>query len=73
MMTNPPPAGKKTDWTYFYGFGGGLEFNVTHHFALRCQADFAHDHFLNDLLKCGQHDPMFGGPRLSVGKNVAEH
>ena len=37
------PAGTQTDWTYFYGFGGGVDFNVTKNFALRVQADFVRD------------------------------
>ena len=65
------PAGKKTDWTYFYGFGGGLEFNVSKHFALRFQADFAHDHFFNDLLKDGNTIRFSMGPAFQWGKNMA--
>jgi hypothetical protein len=65
------PAGKKTDWTYFYGFGGGLEFNVTRHFAVRFQADFAHDQFFNDLLKEGNTIRFSVGPALQWGKNIA--
>jgi hypothetical protein len=65
------PSGKKTDWTYFYGFGSGLEFNVNHHFALRFQADFAHDHFFNDLLKAGNTVRFSVGPAFQWGKNVA--
>lgn len=65
------PSGKKTDWTYFYGFGGGLEINVTHHFALRFQADFAHDHIYNDILKAGNNVRFSVGPAVQWGKNVA--
>ena len=65
------PSGKKTDWTYFYGFGGGLEFNVQKHFALRFQADFAHDHFFNDLLKAGNTIRFSVGPAFQWGKNMA--
>jgi hypothetical protein len=65
------PSGKKTDWTYFYGFGGGLEFNVTHHFALRFQADFAHDQMFNDLLKAGNTIRFSVGPAFQWGTNVA--
>jgi len=65
------PSGKKTDWTYFYGFGGGLEFNVNHHFAVRFQADFAHDQFFNDVLKAGNTIRFSVGPAFQWGKNVA--
>jgi len=66
------PSGKKTDWTYFYGFGGGLEFNMNKHFALRFQADFAHDHFFSDLLNAGNTIRFSLGPAFQWGKNVAE-
>lgn len=65
------PSGKKTDWTYFYGFGGGLEFNVNEHFALRVQADFAHDQMFNDILKAGNTIRFSVGPAFQFGKNVA--
>ena len=66
------PAGKKTDWTYFYGFGGGVEYNVTRHFGLRFQADFAHSHMFNDLLNAGNTVRFSVGPSFQWGKNVAE-
>jgi len=65
------PGGKKTDVTYFYGFGGGLEFNVNHHFALRVQADFAHEQFFNDLLRPGNTIRFSVGPAFQWGKNIA--
>jgi len=71
VVSQLTPTGKKTDWTYFYGFGGGLEFNVTKHFALRFQADFAHDHFFNDLLKAGNTIRFSVGPAFQWGKNIA--
>ena len=64
------PSGTKTDWTYFYGFGGGMEFNVNKHFALRFQADFAHDQFFNDVLKAGNTIRFSVGPAFQWGKNV---
>jgi len=67
------PSGKLTDWTYFYGFGGGFEYNVTHHFGLRFQADFAHDDMFNNLLKGGNIIRFSVGPSVQFGKNVAEH
>jgi outer membrane protein with beta-barrel domain len=67
------PSGSKTDWTYFYGFGGGFEYNVTKHFGLRFQADFAHSHMFNDLLNAGNTIRFSVGPSFQFGKNVAEH
>src|SRR5262249_12336917 len=29
------PSGEKTDWTAFYGFGGGATFRITPHFGIR--------------------------------------
>jgi len=71
IVSQLTPAGKKTDWTYFYGFGGGLEFNVNHHFALRFQADFAHDQMFNDILKAGNTIRFSVGPAFQWGENVA--
>jgi len=65
------PAGSKTDWTYFYGFGGGFEYNVTRHFALRFAVDVAHDHLYNDLLNGGNTIRFSVGPAIQWGKNVA--
>jgi len=65
------PSGKKTDWTYFYGFGGGLEFNVSKHFALRFQADYAREHYFNDLLNGANTVRFSVGPAFQWGKNVA--
>jgi len=64
------PQGKKTDWTYFYGFGGGMEYNVNKHFALRFQADFVHDHFFNDFLGAGNTIRFSVGPAFQFGKNI---
>jgi len=66
------PSGKKTDWTYFYGFGGGFEYNVSRHFGLRVQTDFARDHAFNDLLKSANTIRFSIGPSFQFGKNVAE-
>ncbi|HZU26069.1 MAG TPA: hypothetical protein VFA04_11130 [Bryobacteraceae bacterium] len=67
------PSGKKTDWTAFYGFGGGADLNVTRHFAIRVQADFVHDHLFNDLLKDGRNTGRFAiGPAIQFGRDVSE-
>ena len=50
------PAGKKTDWTGFYGFGGGYDLNATKHIAIRMQTDVVWFHVFNDLLKDGRWD-----------------
>ena len=65
------PSGIKTDWTYFYGFGGGIDFNVTHHFGLKVHVDFVRDHLFSDLLNA-RHSVRFSiGPAFHFGKNIA--
>jgi hypothetical protein len=67
------PAGKKTDWTGFYGFGGGFDILFSKHFALRTQADLVYDHLFNDLLKDGRFTVRFSvGPCFNFGKNIAK-
>jgi hypothetical protein len=66
------PAGYKTDWTAFYGFGGGIDLLLSKHFAIRTQADLVYDHLFNDLLKDGRFTVRFSvGPCFNFGKNVA--
>lgn len=67
------PSGQKTDWTPFYGFGGGIDVNASRHFAVRVQADFVHDHLFSDLLKSGRNTVRFSvGPAFQFGGNVAK-
>ena len=65
------PSGKKQDWTYFYGFGGGFDFNIGKHFSLRVQADLVRDHLFDDLLKDARNTVRFSiGPGFQWGRNV---
>jgi hypothetical protein len=65
------PSGKKTDWTVFYGFGGGSDFLFTNHFGLRVQSDLVYDHLFSDLLKDGRWTVRFSvGPIFNFGKNI---
>jgi hypothetical protein len=65
------PSGRKTDWTKFFGFGGGADLNITKHFAVRVQGDFVRDHLFNDLLKDSRNTVRFSiGPAVQFGKNV---
>ncbi len=67
------PSGEKQDWTYFYGFGGGIDFLASKHFALRVQADFVRDHLFNDILKDARNTVRFSiGPCFNFGKNIKE-
>lgn len=66
------PAGYKTDWTGFYGVGGGGDFSVSRHFGLRMQLDAVHDHPFNDILADGRWTYRFSvGPSFHFGRNVA--
>lgn len=67
------PSGQKTDSVIFYGFGGGVDLNITKHVALRIQADFVHDHLFSDLLESGRNTVRFGiGPAFQFGHNVVK-
>jgi len=66
------PAGVKTDWQGFYGFGYGFDILFTNHFAIRTQGDLVWDHLFNDLLKDGRWTTRFSvGPCFNFGKNIA--
>ncbi|MGO8791573.1 MAG: hypothetical protein ACLQVL_29860 [Terriglobia bacterium] len=65
------PTGKKTDWTVFYGFGGGADFLFSKHIGLRVQADLVYDHLFNDILQDGRLTTRFSvGPCFNFGKNI---
>lgn len=67
------PGGKKTDWTGFYGFGGGYDLNATKHIALRMQTDIVYFHIFNDLLRDGRWDFRWSiGPTFHFGHNISE-
>ncbi|MBV9671133.1 MAG: hypothetical protein JOZ43_09270 [Acidobacteriales bacterium] len=64
------PAGKKTDWTAFYGVGGGIETKLTPHIGINLTTDFVHDHLFNDVLKGRNTVRMSVGPTFHFGSNV---
>lgn len=67
------PSGKKTDTTWFLGFGGGFDILFTKHLALRTQGDLVYDHLFNDLLKDGRWTVRFSvGPAFNFGRNIKE-
>jgi hypothetical protein len=67
------PSGQKTDWTGFYGFGGGVDYLFSKHVGLRVQADLVYDHLFSDLLKDGRLTTRFSiGPSFNFGKNIAK-
>ena len=71
IATQLAPSGQKTDWTAFYGFGGGATFRVTPHFGIRAQVDFVHNHLFSDLLAQGRNTVRLSiGPAFQFGHNV---
>jgi hypothetical protein len=67
------PSGQKQDWTAFYGFGGGVDLNVTRHLGFRIQADLVRDHLFNDLLRESRGTVRFSiGPCFNFGRNIVE-
>ncbi len=65
------PSGKAVDWVAFYGFGGGVDLNITPHFAIKVQGDFVRDHLFADLLKDSRNSVRFSiGPSFQFGKDV---
>ena len=65
------PSGQKIDTVLFYGFGGGVDINITHHIAIRAQGDFVHDHLFKDTLKDSRNTVRVSiGPAFQFGGNV---
>ena len=65
------PSGQKTDWTGFYGVGGGVDLLFSKHVGVRVQADVVYDHLFSDLLKNGRVTARFSvGPCFNFGKNI---
>ncbi len=73
VVSQLAPSGQKTDWTGFYGFGGGAEFNFGPHFSLRAQADFVRSHLFSDVLRESRNTVRLSiGPALHFGRNIAK-
>ena len=67
------PAGKKTDTTWFLGFGGGFDVIFSKHVSLRVQGDLVWNHLFNDLLQDGSFTTRFSvGPAFNFGRNIKE-
>jgi hypothetical protein len=61
-----------SDTTYFYGFGGGAEFNASRHVHLRADVEFVHVFLFSGLLADARNSVRISiGPTLNFGKNVA--
>ena len=67
------PSGRKTDTTWFVGFGGGFDIIFSKHVSWRVQADLVYDHLFNDLLRDGRFTTRFAvGPAFNFGRNIKE-
>lgn len=65
------PTGKTSDTVVFYGFGGGMDFNFSQHFAVRTAADFVHYDVFSNLLNGGRNAVRFSiGPTVRFGGNI---
>ena len=63
----------KNDLVPFYGFGGGMSWEITPHFGLRVTSDFAHYNFFSSLLNGGRNSVRVSiGPKFSFGKNILQ-
>lgn len=66
------PSGQTSDTVVFYGFGGGIDWNVSKHFAIRTSADLAHFTVFDSLLNGGRNAIRVSiGPAFHFGGNAA--
>ena len=73
IVTQLAPSGTKSDWTGFYGFGGGGEFNIGEHFSIRMQADYVRNHLFSDVLEKSRNTVRLSvGPAFHFGKNIVK-
>jgi hypothetical protein len=67
------PAGYKTDWTGFYGVGGGVDLKVNHWLGVRGQMDAVYNHPFNDILADGRWTFRYSvGPSIHFGRDISK-
>ena len=65
------PSMKTSQWTAFYGVGGGFDLNVSKHVGIRFQSDWVYTQLFDNLLKNPQYTwRMSASPTFRFGKNV---
>jgi hypothetical protein len=65
------PGMKTSQWSGFYGVGGGVDLNVSTHVAIRLQSDWVYTTLFQDLLRNPQYTwRMSASPTFRFGKNV---
>jgi len=63
----------KADTVPFYGFGGGISWEITPHIGIRATVDLAHYDFFSSLLNGGRNSARVSiGPKFSFGKNIVK-
>jgi hypothetical protein len=61
----------KSDTVVFYGFGGGITWEITPQFGIRVASDFVHYDFFSNLLNGGRNSVrVVVGTKFSFGKNI---
>jgi hypothetical protein len=64
-------SAKTKDTVIFYGFGGGMDWNLSKHFALRTAADFVRMNMFDSLLDGPRNSVRLSiGPTIRFGGNV---
>ena len=62
---------KPNDTTYFYGLGGGADYNLFKHVHIRGDVEFVHVYLFSGLLKDPRNSVRLSvGPTFNFGKNV---
>jgi hypothetical protein len=65
------PSMKTSQWTPFFGVGGGFDVNVSKHVGLRFQSDWVYTNLFDNLLRNPQYTwRMSASPTFRFGKNV---
>jgi hypothetical protein len=63
----------KSDTVVFYGFGGGITWEIMPNFGLRVATDYVHYNFFSDLLNGGRNSVrVVVGTKFSFGKNIVK-
>lgn len=62
---------KPNDTTYFYGLGGGADYNLTKHFHIRADIEFVHVNLFSGLLADSRNSVRLSiGPTVNFGRNI---
>jgi opacity protein-like surface antigen len=65
------PSMKTSQWSGFYGVGGGVDLNVSKHVAIRLHSDWVYTTLFQNLLRNPQYTwRMSASPTFRFGKNV---